>query len=97
MKTRSIYILLLGMVLLPIYFGSCAQDRWALYAEETKSDRWIDDTMRVWYYWNQSIPNTNDLNYFQEPFTFFSSGIPESSTMTGRSFAGKSPAEAFLN
>lgn len=87
MKTRSIYILLLGMVLLPIYFGSCAQDRWALYAEETKSDRWIDDTMRVWYYWNQSIPNTNDLNYFQEPFTFFSSLLSDEDGKNGTPYS----------
>lgn len=73
MKTRYIFIVLAGVLLTPIYFGSCGVDRWAAYAEQTKTDRWIDDTMRVWYYWNQEIPNTNDLNYFTDPFSFFSS------------------------
>ena len=73
MKTRYIFIVLAGVLLTPIYFGSCGVDRWAAYAEQTKADRWIDDTMRVWYYWNQEIPNTNDLNYFTDPFSFFSS------------------------
>ena len=48
-------------------------DRWKEYAGQTQTDRWIDDTMRVWYYWVDAIPHTNDLNYFQAPFTFFAS------------------------
>ena len=59
--------------MLPLYLGSCAVDRWAAYAERTQSARWIEDTMRVWYYWSQDIPNTNDLNYFSPPFDFFES------------------------
>ena len=58
MKARNILILILGTLILPIYLTSC---------------RWIDDTMRVWYYWVDAIPHTNDLNYFQAPFTFFAS------------------------
>lgn len=73
MKARNILIILSGLFLLPLYLGSCGVDRWAAYAERTETDRWIDDTMRVWYYWNQDIPNTNDLNYFSEPFEFFAS------------------------
>lgn len=66
-------IILSGLFFLPLYLGSCGVDRWAAYAEQTQTDRWIDDTMRVWYYWNQDIPNTNDLNYFSAPFDFFAS------------------------
>lgn len=73
MKARNILIVVAGILLIPAYFGSCGVDRWAAYAEQTKTDRWIDDTMRVWYYWNQEIPHTNDLNYFSDPFAFFSS------------------------
>ena len=73
MKARNILIVVAGILLITAYFGSCGVDRWAAYAEQTKTDRWIDDTMRVWYYWNQEIPHTNDLNYFSDPFAFFSS------------------------
>ena len=73
MKARNLLILLGGLLMLPLYLGSCAVDRWAAYAERTQSARWIEDTMRVWYYWSQDIPNTNDLNYFSPPFDFFES------------------------
>ena len=73
MKARNILILILGTLILPIYLTSCGVDRWKEYAGQTQTDRWIDDTMRVWYYWVDAIPHTNDLNYFQAPFTFFAS------------------------
>ena len=72
MKARNILILILGTLILPIYLTSCGVDRWKEYAGQTQTDRWIDDTMRVWYYWVDAIPHTNDLNYFQAPFTFLS-------------------------
>ena len=55
MKARNILILLAGLLTLPLYFGGCAVDRWEAYAGRTQTDRWIDDTMRVWYYWKQDI------------------------------------------
>ena len=70
MKARNILILILGTLILPIYLTSCGVDRWKEYAGQTQTDRWIDDTMRVWYYWVDAIPHTNDLNYFQAPFPF---------------------------
>lgn len=73
MKARNILILLWGTLVLPIYLTSCGVDRWKEYAAQTETDRWIDDTMRVWYYWSDAIPHTNKLNYFQEPFAFFAS------------------------
>lgn len=73
MKAKNILILILGTLILPIYLTSCGVDRWKEYAGQTQTDRWIDDTMRVWYYWVDAIPHTNDLNYFQAPFTFFAS------------------------
>ena len=73
MKARNILIFIWGALLAPIYLTSCGEDRWAAYADQTQTDRWIDDTMRVWYYWNQDIPNTQKLNYFKEPFTFYAS------------------------
>lgn len=87
MKARDIMIVLAGMILVPVYFGSCAVDRWAAYAEETQTDRWIDDTMRVWYYWNQDIPNTNQLNYFSEPFSFFASLLSDKDGKGGQHYS----------
>lgn len=73
MKARNTLLFIWGALILPIYLTSCGVDRWKEYAGQTRTDRWIDDTMRVWYYWADAIPHTNDLNYFQEPFTFFAS------------------------
>ena len=73
MKARNILIFILGVLIAPICLTSCGEDRWAAYAGQTRTDRWIDDTMRVWYYWNEEIPNSKNLNYFQEPFTFYAS------------------------
>ena len=58
MKARNILILILGTLILPIYLTSCGVDRWKEYAGQTQTDRWIDDTMRVWYYWVDAIPHT---------------------------------------
>lgn len=73
MKARNILILIVGALILPACFTSCGEDRWKAYSEQTKTDRWIDDTMRVWYLWADEIPHTDRLNYFQPPFTFFAS------------------------
>lgn len=70
MKARNILIFITGAIAASIYLSSCGVDRWAGYAEQTKTDRWIDDTMRVWYYWYEDIPNTNKLNYLTDPITF---------------------------
>lgn len=78
MKARNTLIAIVGALILPIYFTSCGVDRWKEYAGQTQTDRWIDDTMRVWYYWADAIPHTNKLNYFQPPFTFFASLLSES-------------------
>lgn len=77
MKARNTLIAIVGALILPIYFTSCGVDRWKEYAGQTQTDRWIDDTMRVWYYWADGIPNTNKLNYFQKPFDFFKSLLSE--------------------
>lgn len=72
---------------MPLYFGGCAVDRWEAYAGQTRTDRWIDDTMRVWYYWKQDIPHTNDLNYFSPPFEFFASVLSEQDGKDGQPFS----------
>lgn len=72
---------------MPLYFGGCAVDRWEAYAGQTQTDRWIDDTMRVWYYWKQDIPHTNDLNYFSPPFEFFASALSEQDGKDGQPFS----------
>ena len=87
MKARNILILLAGLLTLPLYFGGCAVDRWEAYAGRTQTDRWIDDTMRVWYYWKQDIPHTNDLNYFAPPFEFFASVLSEQDGKGGQPFS----------
>lgn len=73
MKARNTLTVIAGALFLPLCITSCGVDRWKGYAEQTQTDRWIDDTMRVWYYWADQIPHTNDLNYFQAPATFFAS------------------------
>lgn len=77
MKARNTLIAIVGALILPIYFTSCGVDRWKEYAGQTQTDRWIDDTMRMWYYWADGIPHTNKLNYFQPPFNFFASLLYE--------------------
>ena len=72
---------------MPLYFGGCAVDRWEAYAGRTQTDRWIYDTMRVWYYWKQDIPHTNDLNYFSPPFEFFASVLSEQDGKDGQPFS----------
>ena len=74
-------------MVMPLYFGGCAVDRWEAYAGRTRTDRWIDDTMRVWYYWKQDIPHTNDLNYFSPPFEFFASVLSEQDGKDGQPFS----------
>ncbi|WP_300704913.1 S41 family peptidase [Bacteroides sp.] len=73
MKARNILLSILGTLIVPIYLTSCGEDRWPAYAAETATDRWIDDSMRVWYYWNEEMPPSKEVNYFLEPFKFFSS------------------------
>ncbi len=73
MKATNILIVLLGMTLIPVYMACTGEDRWPEYAVQTETDRWIDDSMRVWYYWNEDIPQSKRLNYFSEPATFFKS------------------------
>lgn len=73
MKTRNLLIFLLGSLLFPACLTSCGEDRWAAYAEQTETCRWIDDSLRVWYYWRDEIPSNDELNYFSAPFTFFKS------------------------
>ena len=70
MKARNILILILGTLILPIYLTTNKKNNKKKKTRQTQTDRWIDDTMRVWYYWVDAIPHTNDLNYFQAPFTF---------------------------
>ena len=87
MKARNLLIVLTGLLVMPLYFGGCAVDRWEAYAGQTQTDRWIDDTMRVWYYWKQDIPHTNDLNYFSPPFEFFASVLSEQDGKDGQPFS----------
>ena len=73
MKARNILTYIAGILIIPTYLSSCGEDRWAAYAEQTRTDRWIDDTMRVWYYWINEIPDADMLNYFMAPSVFFKS------------------------
>ena len=73
MKARNLLLFLLSSLTLSVYLASCGEDRWPEYAVQTQTDRWIDDSMRVWYYWNEDMPSSKKLNYFSEPATFFKS------------------------
>lgn len=83
MKARNILLFIWGVFVVPVYLTSCGEDRWAGYSKQTASDRWIDDTMRVWYYWNEEIPNTSELNYFEAPFKFYASILSKSDGKNG--------------
>ena len=82
------------MLVAPAWLASCGEDRWAGYAEQTKTDRWIDDTMRVWYYWREDIPGTNDLNYFTDPITFFRSLLSSDDGKNGTPYSTIDTLEA---
>lgn len=71
MKAKYLIPLTVSVLLWPLWLCSCGEDRWAAYAEQTAADRWIEDTLRVWYYWADELPDSKKLNYFQAPATFF--------------------------
>lgn len=71
MNAKTIPYLLAALLGLSLAMSGCGEDRWAAYATQTATDRWIDDTMRVWYYWAEEMPESKNLNYFQAPATFF--------------------------
>lgn len=71
MKAKNLLILLIIAVIFSIHFSSCGEDRRQEYAQQTRTDEWIDDTMRVYYYWYDEIPRSSKLNYFAPPFEFF--------------------------
>lgn len=78
MKARNILLLIVSTLIAPIYLASCGEDRWKAYAEQTATAQWIDDTMRVWYYWQDEMPTTDEVNYFLAPSTFFSKLLSKS-------------------
>lgn len=78
MKAKYIPILLLIVLVVPLCLTACGEDRWKAYEEQTRTDCWIDDTMRVWYYWKSEMPDENKVNYFQAPFTFFKNLLSKS-------------------
>ena len=57
MKAKTIYYMLAALMGLSLAMSGCGEDRWAAYATQTATDRWIDDTMRVWYYWAEEMPS----------------------------------------
>jgi C-terminal processing protease CtpA/Prc len=71
MKRNHTLLLPALLALIPFYFASCGVDRWAGYAEQTKTDRWIDSTMRAYYFWYHDLPSDKTLNYFLPPIEFF--------------------------
>lgn len=71
MKTKNFLILLIIALIFSAHLASCGEDRRLEYAEQTKTDEWIDDTMRVYYYWYDEMPRSSKLNYFAPPFEFF--------------------------
>lgn len=87
MKARNILIFILGILIVPIYLTSCGEDRWPAYAEETATDRWIGDTMRVWYYWEDEMPAEKKFNYFLEPFKFYASLLSKKDGKNSRPYS----------
>ena len=87
MKARNILIFILGTLIAPIYLTSCGEDRWAAYAEQTATDQWIGDTMRVWYYWEDEMPAEKKMNYFLEPFKFYASLLSKKDGKNSRPYS----------
>lgn len=40
-------------------------------ADNVTVNKWVTDSMRVYYYWNQAIPDNNSLDFTKEPKAFF--------------------------
>lgn len=66
-------ILLFFLILIGLINSACGEDRRKEYHEETKVDRWIEQTMRQHYYWAEDMPTSSDkkINYFSPPEDFF--------------------------
>lgn len=87
MKARNVILLLLGAIVLPAWLASCGEDRWAHYAEETKTDRWIYDTMKLHYYWEEAITDFDETNFFIEPFKFFDGLLADEDGKNGQHYS----------
>lgn len=87
MNARNILLFIGGILIASLQLTSCGVDRWEAYAERTASQRWINDTMRVWYYWQESIPEDDELNYFSAPFTFFASFLSSEDGKNGTHYS----------
>ena len=68
MKQLS-YILYLIILM---HFSSCGEDRTGEFYALIEDRKWIEDTMREYYLWNEHIPAiNNDNDYFAKPTSFF--------------------------
>ena len=64
--------LLLGLLL---SFSACKNDDKVV--NDITTNRWIENTMRSYYYWYGDIPETNKLNFETSPEVFFQSLLSE--------------------
>ena len=64
--------LLLGFLL---SFSACKDDDKVV--NDITTNRWIENTMRSYYYWYGDIPETNKLNFETSPEVFFQSLLSE--------------------
>ena len=87
MKARNTLIVIVGAIFASILMGACGEDRWAGYAEQTKTDRWIYDTMQVHYYWQDAMPSYDKANFFIEPFKFFNSLLSKEDGKNGAPYS----------
>lgn len=87
MKARYILSVIVGAIFTSILMGACGEDRWAGYAEQTKTDRWIYDTMQVHYYWQDAIISYDEANFFTEPFKFFKSLLSKEDGKNGNPYS----------
>ena len=51
-------------------FSCKGEDRTYEYVELTKTDHWIEDAMKEWYLWGDSLKTVEDKNYFKKPEEF---------------------------
>lgn len=58
------------LAIIPL-LASCGEDRRHEVDQRQDTQRWIYDTMSNDYYWYEDIPQEKELNFFDEPTSFF--------------------------
>lgn len=66
--TKYLSFIFIGLVLLS---SSCKKDDDISVASNTTVNKWVTENMRIYYYWNRTIPSDRSLNFQLDPISFF--------------------------